>query len=227
MPIYTYESSNTLSRLANKLVIVDTSYLQDLSDPNEENFPIVFPFHRDAVANNTKFVLNVVVRQEFLKLVRKSLLIDAMLTLAQSDARIEDRYRAATNIRTNPLSYSNLNGTYERIYKDHLKLGDADLLLNALNRDFWHEVQLLEAQANIAYVGAPSVGSITWESLGILMQNTGMAPTDAMIANCAFSIGADAILTTDTDYAPVGDLIDVYMPDRLATQCAAYDLKID
>jgi len=33
MPIYTYESPNSLSRLANKLVVVDTSYLQDLSDP--------------------------------------------------------------------------------------------------------------------------------------------------------------------------------------------------
>ncbi len=62
--------------------MVDTSYLQDLSDSNEENFLTVFAFHQQAIANNTRFRLNAVARQEFLKLVRKSLLIDAILDLS-------------------------------------------------------------------------------------------------------------------------------------------------
>jgi predicted nucleic acid-binding protein len=227
MPIYTYESPNSVSRLANKLVVVDTSYLQDLSDPNEENFASVFAFHQQALANDTRFLLNEVVRQELLKLVRKTLLIGAMLVVSSRDSALEARYRFLTNIRTQPLSPQNLNTTYERICKDHSKRGDTHLLLNALSKDIWRGVQQHERQANITYASSGSAGVVTWDALGELMQNTGMASTDGMIADFAFTIGADAIVTTDSDYAPVEDLIDVYMPRRIADQCNDYNSAID
>ncbi len=96
-----------------------------------------------------------------------------------------------------------------------------------MTKDVWQEVQLLEYQASINYATIPSANVIDWSAVGLLMQNTGMAPTDTMIANFALTIGADAILTTDSDYAPVENLIDVYMPRRGAEQCRAYDSSID
>ena len=227
MPIYTYESPNSPTRLTNKLAVVDTSYLQDLSDPHEENFLTVFAFHQKALTGNTRFRVNTVVRQEFLKLVRKSLLINAILNLSNSDPALEARYRLATNIRAQPLTLQNLNSTYERIYKDHSRQGDTSLLLDVMTTDVWQEVQLLETQANINYAVVPSASVIDWSAIGLLIQNTGMAPTDAMIANFALTIGADALLTTDSDYAPVENLIDVYMPRRVADQCRAYDSSKD
>jgi len=61
MSIYTYESPNSVQRLAHKLVVVDTSYLQHLSDPNEQNFTVILAFHQRANAINTQFLVNMVV----------------------------------------------------------------------------------------------------------------------------------------------------------------------
>ena len=227
MPIYTYESPHSLPRLANKFVIVDTSYLQDLSDPNEENFETILEFHRQALANNTTFSLNVVVRQEFIKLVRKTLLINAIMDLSRTDPVMETRYRTVTGFTSKPFTPENLKNAYEQIYKNHLKKNDFNLLLDAMKTDIWQEVQMLEDKANITYVSAPSKGADTWEALGELVQKTGMTPTDAMIVNFAFMIDADAIVTTDCDYAPVEESIDVYMPLSIAQQCGTYDPSLD
>lgn len=70
--------------------------------------------------------------------------------------------------------------------------------------------------------------NIFWSSITDLMQSTGLAPTDAMIANFAFAIGADAIVTTDLDYIQVAGVIDVFMPLYLANQATGvYNPTID
>jgi hypothetical protein len=71
-------------------------------------------------------------------------------------------------------------------------------------------------------------GNISWNKLNTLMQSTGMAPTDAMIGNFAFSIGADALVTTDLDYMQLSGIIDVFRPAKLAQQAiGVYNPIID
>ena len=64
---------------------------------------------------------------------------------------------------------------------------------------------------------------IFWNRLGDLMDGTGLNSSDALITSFTFSIGADAIVTTDTDFAQISDRIDIYMPAEKADLCKAYD----
>jgi hypothetical protein len=103
MPIYSFEGSQTVNRLAGKLVMVDTSYLIALSDEDDRYHNCIQPFHFSARTNGTAFIHNVVVRQEFLKDVRKKLLIGAMIELAAQDPQIEERYRRVTGYKLKAL----------------------------------------------------------------------------------------------------------------------------
>lgn len=59
------------------------------------------------------------------------------------------------------------------------------------------------------------------------MSDVCMDATDAMIANLALNIGADAILTTDCDFVCLAPILDVYVPQSVAKQCANYDESSD
>jgi predicted nucleic acid-binding protein len=111
------------------------------------------------------------------------------------------------------------------MYKEHVRLNDTDDLLTYLPLNIWQEVERLEIITNITYF--PVSGSVSWQDLGVLIQYTGLSPTDAMIVNYALAIGADAICTADCDYACVHNLIDVYMPVSEASKCVAYNPAID
>ncbi|MCW3097979.1 MAG: hypothetical protein JWL77_3597 [Chthonomonadaceae bacterium] len=222
MALYSLESVHSPQRVAGNPVAVDTSYLIALSNPRHLFFNSVNTFHAQAQANGTEFVISVVVRQEFIKMVRKSLFADAMNNLASSDNAIYLRYQSI--LRQTPTS-ARLADNCEKIVKDHVRRGDTSVILNAVNTDIWQEVQRLEAQAGMYYMSGTWASS--WDDLGMLMQATGIAAPDGMIANMALSLALDAIVTTDCDYACISSIVDVYMPLTVALSCKAYDATND
>ncbi len=195
MALLTFESPNSARNIANKIVVTDTSYLVTLSDTNDPYYSTFTSFHNQAVLDGTNFFINVIVRQEFIKQVRKAQLIEAILALASSDPGLEARYKNVAGI-TRPgktLTASNLNAQHDEIFKDHVRQGDYNILVNALRTGIWDEAKRIENTTSVNYVS--DVGQISWEDLGALMNRSGLAPTDCMIANFAFFIQADAIVT--------------------------------
>ena len=203
MSIYTLESPNSPSRVATRLLVVDTSYMQDLADKHEEDHISVHEFHTRARAQKAKFRINDIVRQEFIKLVRKSHLIESIIDSVARDAQLEQRYRGVTGITRQELSPHNLRHDFERIYKDHIKQDDMQLLLSVLRLDALEVVLKLEMRTGIYYSSSPEANRASWEALGELVKVMGMSPADANIVLFALSIGADAIVTTDIDYIPM------------------------
>src|SRR5437016_4879087 len=103
MALHTFESPRAAGRLTGQVGVLDTSYLVALLDPNDTHFLSAITFHRTVSGVAADFVLSLVVRQEFLKRVRKNLLIGAALSLAASDPAIEARYRRVLRT-TRPLT---------------------------------------------------------------------------------------------------------------------------
>ena len=225
MGLYTYESARAIKRVAGKQILVDTSYLQCISDSTDSRFPLLSAFHGQALARKTRFVVNAVVRQEFMTLVRKTILVETILARATTDPAADTRYRAALGQPTKALTATSLKHGYERIYKDHLKADDLDALLSDLPKDIWAEVQQLEIAADVSYV--PSGDTVSWDRLGEIIALTGLAVNDAMNVNFALSVEADGMVTADCDYAVVAELLDVFVPAEVAAQCVAYDAALD
>jgi len=223
MALYTFESPRTKQRLFHKTVVVDASYLVALSDATDNHFPIVAPLHFQ-LKSGTYFLINLVARQEFIKKIRSNLLINALLHLA-SDPAVEARYSHIAGINpAKSLNTANLGAHLDRLFKDHVRNGDTKQLLDALSTDIWFQTQRLEKQANMSYQEASGT---TWDNVGRVIQLTGLAPADAMIANFALAVGADAILTTDCDFACLASIIDVYTPVAVAKGCVVYNPTID
>lgn len=222
MALYSLESPKSLQRVAGNPVAVDTSYLVSLSDTTHQFFNLVSTFHLSAQSQNTEFIISVIVRQEFIKMVRKNLFVSAMHNLASNDPSFSARYRQC--IGQSPTSGS-ISMNYEKIVKDHIKNHDIYLLLQTIQTDIWQETQRLEKQAGVYYMSG--MGSISWDDLGALMHDTGIASPDGMIANMAMYLEIESILTTDCDYASIAHEIDVYMPLRIAQACKSYDPLID
>ncbi len=126
--------------------------------------------------------------------------------------------------------------SYNKIYKDHVRKGDLQILLDKLEGNIWQTVDTFEKDGKFTFLGSKQTSEIaradqspgekrkfSWQNLGELLEETCLNSNDAMIVNFAFSVVADAIVTTDSDFAQVSDRIDVYMPARLADLCKAYD----
>ena len=170
-------------------------------------------------------------RQEFIKDVRKKVLIDAILSLAASNPVLEARYKSVLE-QSKPLSVGNLKHGYEKIYKDHVKQGDDFVILTHIaesNSNIWETVSRFETETNLVYTRPKpgTNGDDLWQSLGELISLVGMDATDAMIANLAFNIGADAIITTDCDFVCLAPVLDVYVPESVAAQCVNYNESAD
>jgi predicted nucleic acid-binding protein len=88
-----------------------------------------------------------------------------------------------------------------------------------------HRFQQLEDAQKLNYLDEGA--GYPWNSVGSLIDATGLAPVDAMIVNFAMATGAAAIFSTDCDFAVVADVLDVYVPLEVAQQCAIYDPAID
>lgn len=229
MPIYTFESEHSLDKIRGKLVVPDTSYLISLFEENR----LFLDFHSNATVTGTLFYINVIVRTEFTKAVRKSQLIKAILSLVNKDLVTARRYRTLLGMPNAAFTAVNLGSgdAYNKIYKDHVRKGDLQLLLSNLEDNIWRSVQWFERNGKFNYMSGRDISNLTqnqgtqisWDSLGNLLQETCLNSSDAMIANFAFSIGADAIVTTDTDFAQISDRIDIYMPGDKADMCKAYD----
>lgn len=229
MPLYTFTSPFSVNRIAGRFVVIDTSYLIAISDSSEDLSGTISAFHNTALAKGSIFFMNVVARQEFIKWVRKTQLLTAMVELAKVDAAIDSRYRtilknAVPNFAT-PLEERHLKTRFDALHKSHVLAGDVSELKKFLMLNIWQEVQRLEAQARINYFSG--AGKISWDSLGLAMQKYGTDAPDSMIVNFAFSINAKSIVTTDCDYAQFVADIDVYMPETIAKVCAAYSPQID
>ena len=224
MALYTFQGLRAADRLAGKTVVADTSYLIAISDPDEKFYQDAMTLHEPASKNSTKFIINVIIRQEFLKQIRKIQYIQAILQLSQQSPQLDSRYKQVLSQNVD-LTAKNLKYRYEDIYKDHVQKMDCDILFSALNKNVWDEVKTLEAQAGVLYLSRS--GSLSWDDLGELMSENGLSPADGMITNFALKAEADAIVTTDCDYAQVADIIDVYMPAEVADTCDAYDITLD
>ena len=231
MPIFTYEKHQSSKSLADKLAMVDTSYMIVLSDEDDSRNPIVAPFHINATQNGATFAINSVVRQEFIKDVRKKVLVDAILALSVSDENLADRYKLILG-QDKPVTEASLRHGYDRIYKDHIKKADTFLIRSSLatsESNIWEKVSRFESAAHLTYT-RPKTGTSAdglWISLGSLMAAVCMDATDAMITNLAINIGADAIVTADCDFACLSPIFDIYLPKDIAEQCQGYDETID
>jgi len=146
MPLYSLESPRASMRLASKGVVTDTSYLIAFSDPNHPFQTAVVNSHAACRAANTDFFINQVGREEFLKWVRKTALIGAMLVALRTTPTLESRYRTAAHIPRSPLTYQNLNNPYEQIWKNHVRAGDTQIVLNALILDPWTSTKTVHCQ---------------------------------------------------------------------------------
>ncbi len=226
MALYTFESPNSIPRLTTKLVVVDTSYLIAFSNPTDHYYQIISDFHQKAIAVDTSFQINVIVRQELIKDVRASQFAAAMLDLADADSALAAQYRTWAGWGTNTvLTTENLKKRCDNIYKGYVKQNNIQQLLNAVKRNIWDEADAIEKSAKVEYVSG--LGTLSWDGLEPIIKNFGLSPTDAMILNFAIFVEADAIVTTDADYSTVADIIDVYLPERIAQGCAVYDASID
>lgn len=224
MPLYTFESQTSFLRLRDKTVVVDTSYLINLIDINAPNNSLIFSFHEKVKQLNSRFIINAIVRQEFLKEIRKVQMIDTLLHLASTDPTLRTRYARFAGNR--PLTARQLSNCYDKIYKDYLRAGDVNNLISSWQGSIESHALTQQQATRMNYYD--DLENIVWSSLSRLMQNTGLAPTDAMIANFAFSSGADAIVTTDLDFIQVSSVIDVFMPAYLANQATSiYNPAID
>lgn len=214
------------------MVVADTSYLVSLS----EKRPPFVDFHTKAVNVGTLFCINISIRTEFIKSVRKEQLIKAILSLVAKDRVIELRYRALLTMPKAAFTPASLskNDAYNKIYKNHVRQGDLKVLLANLEGNIWKTAERFEKDGGLNYLEdanrtgqsgsfADILSRNFWDGLGELMEETCLNSSDAMIANFAFSIGAEAIVTTDTDFAQLSDLIEVYMPGEKADLCKAYD----
>ena len=230
MAIYSYQSPHSIGRLSNKIVMIDTSYLIGIADTDDVHANLLQPFHFQATGNGTVFVVNVIVRQEFIKDIRKKILAEAFLTILRENPELEERYRAATNIKTKALSFENIVKNIDSLQKSHAREGDINLLYGALmrdNQDIWKEVQRLEETLGLQYRGGTGNSQDLWDALGAMMKITCMSATDAMIANLAIAINADAILTADSDFVAIASSIDVFMPLDVARECTSYEETAD
>src|SRR5258707_2336518 len=153
MPLYTFDSPRTPARLFETNLIADTSYLISYSDASHHFYPSVSTFHISSIANSATFFINVIVRQEFIKMVRKQALVVAMTALARADPSIEARYKSVLGI-SRPLRPSDFTNSYVELYKEHTRLDDTAALLAALRFDIWREVYPLETIADMTYFHA-------------------------------------------------------------------------
>lgn len=234
MPIYTFESDHSLAKIRGKIVVADTSYLISISQQNK----VFLDFHSAALASGSLFYINVTVRTEFIKAIRKEQLIQAIIELVQKDAAIKQRYRKLLGMPKADFTGINLSSgeAYNKIYKDHVRKGDLKVLLDNLEGNIWPIVDKFEKDVQFNYLGGRQTSTMvqiaqtsgerrnfSWDSLGELMEETCLNSSDALIVNFALSVGAEAIVTTDTDFAQICDRIDIFMPGDRANMCNAYD----
>ena len=216
--------------------MVDTSYLIAVTKITDHYNPIVDPFHRRALNDGVVFVINVVVRHEFIQKVRYGLLATAMQSLALNDPAIRARYEIEVGrfSASRPGAFeAAIERNVESLFKHHVKIGDTETILANIPQDIWSESERLIDQASVVYLGGDDLKSRSWPenswlSFGRLISETGMQPTDCMIANFAMQLGIRAIVTTDGDYAQVAGAMDIYMPRSRAVEYpTAYDSAKD
>ena len=220
MPVYSFESPRSVPRLAHAVATADTSYLIGLCLDKK---PSIIQFHEDAINHKTEFFINSVVRQEFLKCLRKSTIINGIRELVKNDASFEARYQALLHPR--PFRPSELDYTFEKIYKNHIRKDDVGLLLDS-NLDIAAQEAGFLDYAKINYYETNDK-EVSFDDLCQLINLYGIVPSNGMIATFAFTIGARAIITLDTDFASLSDAIDVYMPREYADKCAVYEPSAD
>jgi predicted nucleic acid-binding protein len=234
MSIFTFESENSLEKIRGKIVVADTSYLISYSDKTSS----LRNFHQAALEAGAVFYINVIIRAEFIKAIRKLQLIDAILKLVDKDPALEQRYRNLSGISKVDFTVKNLgsNENYNKIYKDHVRKDDLQTLLSELEGNIWQTVDTFERDGKFTFLGARQTSEIanadqtsgerrkfSWNNLGQILDETCLNSNDAMIVNFALSVVADAIVTTDSDFAQISDQIDIYMPAGQADLCKAYE----
>lgn len=240
MALYSFESLRSYLKLRDRRIVADSSYLYRLSDTTDPRHNLVLNFHQRVRPINGKFFINVVIRQEFLREIRRVQMIDTMLYLVNKyPGRFRTRYVTSANKKNlrrpetqhlvitgnRPLTAEHLKECYDDLFKEHLRKGDVQMLNSNWigNVDSYYQAQEQSMQMNYKSFG----GTMDWTKLNNLMQATGMAPTDAMITNFALVMGA-AIVTTDLDYMQVANITDVFMPYSLARQAKGiYDRNLD
>lgn len=222
MRLYSLESPRSIERVSGKILVPDTSYLIHLANRNEEFHNIVNEFHTNALNTSSEFYINVVIRHEFLRYLRSAELIRVLMILNREDSFIKDIHQYSKIedidefIRTNS----------EYIYKQYLKKGQCQRVINKMRYDIWDEICKFEKAHELEYLSG-STGD-AWPNLGKVIMEYCLEPTDAMIYNFASSIDAEVIVTCDVGYANLNKKIDVYMPNRLAVQCnGIYDESCD
>ena len=219
MSIYSFESPRSIPRLAHAIAATDTSYLIGLC---LDKRPSIVQFHEDALSQKTEFFVNSVVRQEFLKYLRKSIIKNGIRDLVSSDPSLAARYQTVLG---QPFHLRNLDYTFEKIYKDHVRRNDVSLLLDP-NLDVEAEEAGFLNYAKINYYETNDK-EVGYDDLCQLINLYGMVPSDGMIAAFAFTIGAQAIVTLDTDFAHLSHSIDIYMPRDTADKCTLYQPTAD
>lgn len=238
MALYTFESERSYLNLKDGAVVADSSYLYCLSDKSDPRYGLVLDFHQRTKKINSEFFINVVVRQEFLKQVRKVQMIETMLYVARKYRHIKAAYIIDANfahqhpdkrhlqIHDNQIRPDHLQDCYDALFKEHLRRGDVDTLTKSWQGNVSDYVTEQEKNMDLIYYSAQ--GSMSWDALYRLMQVSGMASTDAMICNFALTIGANAIVTADLDYIQMAKTIDVFMPHDLAVKAPhIYDPGLD
>jgi hypothetical protein len=101
MALFSFESPTSFRRLQNKRIVADSSYLYRLSDKTDFRHKTVLNFHERVKRIGGQFFINVVIRQEFLREVRKVQMIDTLLYLATTDPVLKARYVNKVNQRYN------------------------------------------------------------------------------------------------------------------------------
>ena len=233
--LYTFESPNTISRLTNQRVVADTSYVIAVNTPQDDWTAVATPFHINAVINGVVFVINLTARQEFVHKIRGGLLAEKFIDLATHNTALRQAYatelNASQSIRDAGLVAmpAGLSALIRRrpdpLFKWHVREGNMTTLLQGVTFDIWAEAEQYLRDSYFSYEGGS--GSLSWSDFGELVSSTGLAPTDAMIANFALGSGASAIISTDSDYIQIAARIDVYLPKALAQRCAIYNALID
>ena len=79
---------------------------------------------------HAEFIINDVVRHEIIKLLRKNIIVEAIIDSLRNDPSLESQYRRAAGILKNSLTAQNLKYEFERIYKYHVRKGDTDLFMD-------------------------------------------------------------------------------------------------
>lgn len=179
------EDSLTPGLLKDKIVLADTSFVAKLFRPERYSEPVraFYEFHSN---DGAIFCINVTVRQELLKLIRKFLIIEALESLKTSP-EIRCLY--------------DLSKRRDDLGKQLIAAGHLPFVQKALGGRIKRELD--NATAPFLSERDDPKKPLSWDDTCAIMEAYGMDSSDAMILNFAVGRKYDALVTADKDYAQV------------------------